>query len=467
MSDALVDRLVPTLEGRIATTSRKHHLPGVAAGIVRGDRLVWSHGFGFADVEEGRAPDDRTLFRVASISKTVTATAVLQLRDAGLLALDEPLARFIPEFASVRARAGRVEDATIRRLLSHQSGLITEGPFSYWDSMEFPPIAAILGELPETEIVIEPGLASKYSNLAYALLGELVARLSGRPFEAYVREEIFRPLGMEASSFAPEEIEPARLATGYDPHPFEDMPQPARHTPARGVAAAAGLYTCVQDLARWIALQFQADGGERQGAQVVRGATIAEMQRPQEIDATWTFARCLGWGAQRRGERIYHGHGGSIHGFITQILFSVPRRAGVIILTNEGRHSAAGTIALETLDVLVDAIEAEPEGGAWESPRATPAAWQPLLGRYEYWRGGLLHVETREGRLRLVLPPGVESALHAPSALEPTEQAYVFRVAEGRGAGELLTFQTEPDGDVAGFTLAGFQYRKLGAMFTE
>jgi CubicO group peptidase (beta-lactamase class C family) len=149
-------------------------------------------------------------------------------------------------------------------------------------------------------------------------MGEVVARVSGLPYEHYVQQRIFDSLGMTSSTFAPEGALRERLATGYNPHPFEDEPEPAGHTSTRGITAAAGLYTTVDDLARWVALQFTSDGGDREGRQVLRGRTIAEMHRPQDIDPTWKSARCLGWMAQRNGERIYHGHGGSIHGFITR-----------------------------------------------------------------------------------------------------------------------------------------------------
>jgi hypothetical protein len=185
------------------------------------------------------------------------------------------------------------------------------------------------------------------------------------------------------------------------------------------------------------------------------------MHRPQDIDPTWTMARCLGWMAQRRGERIYHGHGGSIHGFITQILFSKQHRIGVVVLTNEGRHAAANQIATEMLDRLIAAAEEQEPQMEWAPPAATPSDWRPYLGRYEYWRGGLVHVEARAGKLLLALPPGVESSLHAPAPLEPAEEPHVFRATSGRGAGELVRFQHDPDGTVRGFTLAGFQYVKL------
>lgn len=461
MTEATLETVLPRLKARLARRVREHHLPGAAVGVVRGEDLIWSSGLGFADVPSRRAPDAHTLYRVASITKTVTATAIMQLRDEGKLRLDDPIVRHLPEFASVRSRHGEIDDVTVRRLLSHRSGLITEGPFSYWDTLDFPAMDEVIAKLAESELAIAPDTAAKYSNLAFALLGEVVARLSGQPYEEYVHAGIFGPLGMAESTFAPDESLRARLATGYDPHPFEDEPAPAGHTSTRGITAAAGLYTTVHNLARWIALQFRTGERSREGAQVPAGRTLEEMQRPQDIDLTWTMARCLGWMAQRRGEQVFHGHGGSIHGFITQVLFSVPRRAGVIVLTNEGRHGAANTMAVEALEMVLAALPEDESPEEWSSPVPTPPELRPYLGHYEFWRGGIVQVECRDGRLMLGVPPGTVQSLHAPAPLEATEQPHVFRVGAGRGAGELLTFTAGTDGSVTGFLLAGFQYSRL------
>src|SRR5581483_7215678 len=133
-NDSVIAAVGERLSQRMRDLLRRHRLPGASAGIVREGRLAWQAGFGFADLATRRRPDEHTLYRVASISKTFTATAIVQLRDAGKLGLDDPLVRHLPEFAAVRCRHGRVEAVTLRRLLSHRSGLISEGPFDYWDS---------------------------------------------------------------------------------------------------------------------------------------------------------------------------------------------------------------------------------------------------------------------------------------------------------------------------------------------
>ena len=485
-ADPVVAAVEPKIRKRLQTLLDEHRLTGFAVGIVRDQALAWSAGFGYSDVEKATRPDAHTVFRVASISKTFTSLAIVQLRDQGLLALDDPLVQHIPEFSKVKVlegHRGKVENVTLRRLLSHRSGLISEGPFSYWDTMRFPTMEEIVRALPKTEVVLAPDAGAKYSNLAFALLGEVVERHSGEPFPKYVQKHIFRPLGMGESSFDPTKAVLSRMATGYLPHPFEDRPEPSGHSPTNGVAAAAGLYTTVTDLAKWLSLQLTAapaaiglassptdDEAEPNQKAVLRPRSLDEMHTPQAIDPDWTEARCLGWFGRRRGETVVIGHGGSIHGFITQVYFHKASKTGVILLTNEGRHTHAANAALDVLDlVIAEQKQQAPSRGA-APPYPTPPELRRFLGRYQLWMGSLVHIEYRDGALHLIPAPPDKTALHAPTRLAPTADPLVWRATQARAAGELLYFTTKKPGKgqppaeapITGFTLSGFKYTKLG-----
>ena len=156
MTDALLQPLLPKIENKIREVMTAQRLPGVAVGIVRDQQLAWARGFGFADIASERAPDSATLFRCGSITKTFTATAIMQLRDEGRLFLDDPIVRYIAEFKSVLMKIGRLEDVTLRRLLSHHSGLMGEGPASGWDTGIFPGIDQMVADLARAEVVIGP-----------------------------------------------------------------------------------------------------------------------------------------------------------------------------------------------------------------------------------------------------------------------------------------------------------------------
>lgn len=461
MTDHVMDSVAPKLHDRIANIVAERGLPGAAVGVVRDQELAWSAGFGFADIGAERRPDEHTLFRVGSITKTFTATAIVQLRDEGKLSLDDPLTHHLPEFGAVRNRFGTVEDVTLRRRLTHRSGLVGEPPHGHWETLTFPSMEEIIASLPQIEVVIPPDSAFKYSNLAFALLGEVVTRVSGRPYVDYVRTAILAPLGMTSSAFALTDTLRTRMATGYDPHPFEDEQSPSPHPLINGETAAGQLYSSVHDLARWIALQFRTEAPAREETQVLKGPSLEEMHRPLYMEPGWNAGYCLSWMAIRRGENVYLGHGGGIHGFISQILFNKPHRTGAIALTN-GSGPGAPEIAVETMEMLMTAANEAPRPAPRQRPVPTPPEWKRFLGRYVPPRGGIpLQVECRQGALVVTLPAPPAMPAPPPTHLEATDRPHVFLAKDGRWAGEPVTFRLAEDGTVAGFDATGFPFRKL------
>ena len=463
--DALLDSTLPKIRQRILATLSDHHVPGVAVAVVRDQELAWAEGFGLADIATKRAMTPDALFGVASISKTFTALAIMQLRDEGKLSLDDPLLKFIPEFEVATCRYGRLEDVTLRRLLTHLSGLVGESPTPHWRSATFPTMAEILAGLAHSALVIEPHSAFKYSNLGFALLGEVVARVSGRPFVEYARKEILAPIGMTSSCFTLEEAG-TRMATGYLPHPYEDVPETAPATvDHRGYDAAAGLRSSVNDLAKWVSLQFRTKAGKRAGAQVVAGDSLSEMHRTVFVERDWKTGYCLAWWAIRIGENIYHEHGGSNPGYLSSLAFNKQRKIGVVALTNAQGHPAASAITFQILELLAQKADELGDGTAptLAAPVATPDDIKPLLGRYEEPNfGALFHVEYRAGALMLVIPGNpLWPPPPPPTRLLATDRELVFTMERGRGAGEPVTFVRGKDGAIAEFRFVEIIYRKV------
>jgi CubicO group peptidase (beta-lactamase class C family) len=204
-------------EAKLRSFVRENRLYGAAAGIVHGDELVWAGGAGFADIATGRPSGPDVLYRIASITKTFTGTAILQLRDAGKLNLDDPVVKWVPELGD-SASPETIEGVTIRRLLSHESGLVSEPPGT--DYMAIPPsyegaVARNLERVGEIFTAVPPNTQLKYCNLGYQLLGEIVSRVGEIPYPQYVVERILAPLQMASTGFAP--LDPAlteRCAVG-------------------------------------------------------------------------------------------------------------------------------------------------------------------------------------------------------------------------------------------------------------
>jgi len=438
--------------------------PGLAAGIVHGDELVWSSGFGVTDLATQRKPDDGTVARVASITKTFTATAIMQLRDDGRLGLDDELSTHIPEFADVRETGGRAQDVTLRRLLTHYSGLSAETSLLSWGAEEFPGRDAVIAALPSTEVVIPADSQWKYSNLAFGLLGEVVERLSGVPYVEYMRANVLGPLGFEATAFERSDLPADQLYTGYDAvvssEPSRARLKQADYRHLNAVTSAGQLHSSVADLARWISFQFQEDAGERQGSQVLNGRSLSEMHRPQYAAADWASGQCLAWAVERAGDRVYHGHGGGIHGFGSQITYNLPSRTGVVLLANAWPVAGVYSLGREVMEVLLtgSASAATPVPEA-DLPAVEPApdGLAPLLGYYIAEPGVPANVEFRGGDLWITSPPGESFPIHTPARMVAVDEPGSYLLQGGRGAGERAAFA--PNGD--SFTLGGWLYRRV------
>ena len=456
-----IDEVAAKLDAKAASFVKEHRLPGAAVGVVHDDELVWSTAIGFADVAARRAPDTSTLYRVASITKTFTGTAILQLRDEGLLHLDDPAVAYLPELHAASSPFGAIETVTIRRMLSHESGLMSEPPDTDWVVPAYEGrIERNLARAAEFATTIPPNVQQKYSNLAYQLLGEIVARVSGTPYVEYVRREILDPLEMSGTAFEPlPDTLLARRATGYAARFLSDELDLASIPPT--VWAEGGLWSCVEDLARWISLQLREDGGPRGGSQVLAGPTLKEMHKPRYLgNEEWTEAWCITWYAERRGDVVWVQHSGGLHGFLTNVCFDPKARVGAIALLNGTERAEAlamdlGTIAREAVLGAAPAIE---------PPAPMPEGYRPLLGVYLDREGAaLVRVEWRDGKLALVRPD--EPEWHP--TLARTDDPLVFRVEPGsRESGEPTVFRALPDGRIVSMFVAAATFERLEPVST-
>jgi CubicO group peptidase (beta-lactamase class C family) len=338
---------------------------------------------------------------------------------------------------------------TIRRLLSHESGLASEPPGTDWTVPAYEALVERnLERVAEIGTRVPPNTQQKYSNLGYQLLGEVVARVSGTAFPAYVQERLLEPLGMSATAFEPlpdELLE--RRATGYAARFLSDELALASIPPT--VWAEGGLWSGVEDLARWIAFQLREDGGPRAGAQVLAGSTLKEMHTPRYLgDEAWTEAWCVAWYAIRKGDLIWVQHSGGLHGFTTCVCFDPKEKVGAIALVN-GQADAA-ELAMELGRIARDAVIAA--APTIEPPAAMPEAYRSLLGFYVNPEQGLiLRLEWRDGKLTFLDP----SEPTWFNVLAPTEDPDVFIVEPGmRQSGEPATFHRTRDGRVASVNLA-------------
>lgn len=417
-------------------------LPSLAAAVFRGDELVWSDAVGVADAEKKveAAPD--TQYAVASITKTFTAVSVMQLRDAGKLDLEEPLSRYLPEAAH--------GSPTLRRMLAHASGLQREPPGEVWETLEFPGEEQLLGRLAEAEQVLAPWVAWHYSNLAYALLGHVVARVSGTPFHDYVRERLLGPLSLTRTTWGPE----APAAKPYFVEPYTDAVRREPELELGGKGGESGLSSTVGDLARWGS--FLVDPDEA----VLAPASVAEMHDLQIMaEPDWTLGWGLGIELWRRGERIFGGHTGGFPGFLSMFAYSRRDRVGAVVLTNSGRWPKLSETGLSLAEAALD--ELAPELEPWAPEEPPPEEIVPLLGRW--WSEGSETVFSwRQGKLEArsaTAPPERE-----PSVFE-REGEDRFRTVSGDERGEAMRVVRDDSGAVVKLYWATYPFTRAPEIF--
>lgn len=450
-----VDDVASKLEHKVAAFVKEHRLPGASCGVVVGDALVWSYGHGFADLETKRPHDAQTLFRIASITKTFTATAILQLRDEGKLHLDDPAVTFLPELRAATSPFGAIETVTIRRMLSHESGLMGDPPGTRWfDDVYQPSPEVNLSKGPEVATRIPPNVQQKYSNMAYQLLGEIVARIGGSAYTETIHERILGPLEMASSAFAPlpAELE-ERRAVGYRPRWLSDVLVPA--SKEEFPSAEGGLQSCVEDVARWLSAQFPVEGGPEGHRTVLADATLREMQRPRYLEGDkWEEAWAIGWYAVRRGETVWMQHSGGLPGFITNACFRAKERVGAMAFLNG--VADASKLAMDLGDIALEAVR--DAGDPATVPAGLPSGYTDLLGIYgEPSEAILARIEWRDAALMMIDPDEPDLKL----TLLPTEEPDCFTVDWfQRESGEPVEFHRDAAGAVTGVTIGPYSLRR-------
>jgi CubicO group peptidase (beta-lactamase class C family) len=429
---ATPETLSAELERLVRKEQRSGRLPSVTAAVVRDGELVWETAVGAADVREGRDATPDTQYRLGSITKTFTAAAVMQLRDAGLLDLEDTLDRHVE---------GAAHAPTLRRLLSHTSGLQRETHDDAWLNARFAPVPELLETLGEAEQVLPAGARFHYSNLAFALLGIVVERVAGTPYREYVQQRLLGPLGLERTGF--DALEPA--ATGYLVQPYVEGVWDEAPVETGAWIAAGQMWGTVRDMARWAS--FLADPDEA----VLAKKSVEEMRTVQTIDdhVRWTGGYGLGLMLLRDGERILAGHGGSMPGFIAGVYVSPTDKIGTAVLTNSST-AALGDLLKKLVATTVERWPVPPE--PWRVEEPPPDDVVPLLGIW-FMEGDQFTLRWRDGALEARFPDDPE---WKPSAVIRRESDDRWRVESGWEQGEALRVERDAEGNVVRLVLAGY-----------
>ena len=428
------------VDAAAAAFAGEHKLPGLVAGVVDQGRLVHVVTLGLADREAGRRVGKDTAFRIASMTKNMTALAILSLRDAGKLILDAPLSEYVPQFAAVRPVTADSKPVTVRDLLCHVAGFVTDDP---WADRVLGMTPMGLNEVIATGALFgrAPGLAFEYSNLGYALLGRVLTNVSGEPYQDYRRRLFLGPLGMARTGFD-------ALAAARDDYAFGyrldgEAWSRERIEPDGEVGAMGGLATTAPDYARWVAFLLSAwPARDDPEAGPVRRASIREMglyhAPPVPADGPEARPSAYGYGllntADRQLGRVLH-HSGGLPGYGSHVLMLPERGWGVFAFANR-TYAPVSRLTLSLAQILHEAL-----------PKPRTVALSPALRR----AADAVVMAYGSGRIEDVADAcAVNLLLDAPPALRNAELA-ALKQRLGEGAVETI----EPSHALAGrLTLA-------------
>ncbi len=415
-------------------------VPGLSIAVVFDQDIVWAKGYGYSDLENKIPATPSTIYRIGSITKLFTSTAILQLRDQGMLRLDDPVSLYLPWF-HIRNPFPDAPEITIRHLLTHTSGLPREADFPYWTDHIFPTREELAGALPGQSAINPPETTYHYSNLGMSLLGEIVTKVSGQPWADYVQEKILQPLGMSSSSTAPGEELLRRLTTSHMLRASDGTRRVFDYYETGAIAPAGSIVSTVEDLSRFASLQFRE--GPAGDAQILKGSTLREMQRVHWVYDSFTGGRGLGFAVTRRDGKNFVGHGGSIGGNVSNLLLVPSEKIAVIVAINADDGSPL-TVANQAYDVVGPALLKATRLPEAAKPEADPE-WQRYVGLYADPWGWEYEVLILGGDLVIydyAYPP-YDDASSGFSRLTPIEGS-TFR----RPNNELLTFELDEDGNV-------------------
>lgn len=432
----LLQTTAQRLERRAAILQANGRIPSLVTGLVRGPGLVWSAARGtFAPQVD---PLDLQ-YRIGSITKSFIAVAIMQLRDAGTLGLNDPLDKHVPDTP--------FGDRTIAQLLTHTAGLSAELPGPWWERSPGPDAEQFHAALAQGTVLDRAGRHVHYSNIAFAVLGELIARAAGRDWTEVIGAKVLDPLQMSRTSALPAQPR----ATGYAVHPHADVLLEEKIQDTGAMGPAGQLWSTPRDLARWAAFL----GGDT--ADVLAPDTLAEMCEPGPLadGERWTTARGLGLQVTWDKGRVLVGHGGSMPGFQAGLRVDRKTSVGTFVMMNCTTADAVEDLE-DPFDILA---ECEPEvPQEWVAAPGVDARLLALTGAW-FWGTSEAVLKIRgDGWLRMEHVSGMAST----SDFRPNGDG-TFTGCQGYFRNETLRVIPDEDGaphhlDIGTFTFTRRPY---------
>lgn len=347
------------IEKAIEQTMSETQVPGLAVGIVKDGKVVYTRGFGEMELGKERLITPQSTFYWASVAKSVTATAIMQLVEQGKLDLDTPLTGYLPYFQMVDEQYTTI---TVRQLLSHMGGVAHIQSANRQEAYRNPEyddraLERFVRGLQNEELLAAPGDEWVYSTVGFMILGDVIAKVSGQSYETYVQENIFVPLGMEQTTFLIEETTPDSLVSPHLPNAQGGVMVGAVYPYSRPFAAGSGILSNVEDMARYALAHL--NRGELNGVRILNDAAydlmwepVSDTTIPNPVVAQYGLGWMIG---EHNGYRTI-GHDGLIEEFNAYFTMIPEDNLAVVLAVNYTDHNTFTYPAFRLRGPIFDAL---------------------------------------------------------------------------------------------------------------
>ena len=303
-------------------------IPGITIAVTVDQDIVYANGFGVTNVDSKKKLEPKNTFHIASVSKTFTATAVMQLHEKGKIDINKPLITYLPYF---NLKDERYKDITIKQMLNHTSGMPDVDDYE-WEKAVSDEGAAerYVRSLSDSVLISKPGTEFHYSNIAFDIMADLIAKVSGMSFEKYVKENILTPLEMKESSFYYPEIKKSLRTSPHIGNPPKVLPV---YPYNRMHAPSSTLNTNVLEMSHWAIANMY--NGEYKNTQILSPETHLMMMTPTFIrNKDQNISIGLSWFMYPYKGMTNYEHGGSDDGYRSLLTLIPEKKTGIIILSN-------------------------------------------------------------------------------------------------------------------------------------
>ena len=369
-----IRQVLPVIDSIFKSYADSNHLPGVAYGLVVDGQLIHSGNIGYTDIANKIPVTSASMFRIASMSKSFTCMAILKLRDEGKLDLDDPAYLYIPELKNLKYPTADAPHITIRHLMTHGAGFPEDNP---WGDRQLADNDKDLMEFIGKQITFSnpPGIAYEYSNLGFALQGKIITKVSGIPYQEYIRKNILVPLGMTTTTYEFADVDSNKLAHGYRWLNNQWNEETLLHDTKDGSWGAMGaMITSIEEFSKYMAIHIAAwPASNAKDDGPVKRSSVREMHHPWRwngFNPNYTFpdgrtcavtsAYCygLGWLKDCDG-KTYVSHSGGLPGFGSQWRIMPEYGIGIVSFANR-TYSPMGYVNLKVLDTIIKLAQLQP-----------------------------------------------------------------------------------------------------------